>query len=44
MLTLLGTAGCRFSVRYVHDVKAGRPNGVHAQQGVIIVGAGDAGV
>jgi len=43
MLTLLVTAGCRFSVRYAHHVRAGRANGLHAQQGVIIVGAGDAG-
>jgi FlaA1/EpsC-like NDP-sugar epimerase len=43
MLTLLLTGGCRLSVRYVYHVRAGRANGTHVQQGVIIVGAGDAG-
>jgi len=43
MLTLIVTGGCRLSVRYVHHLKAGKANGLHARQGVIIVGAGDAG-
>ena len=43
MLTLLVTAGCRLSLRYLHHVRAGLANGVHARDGVIIVGAGDAG-
>jgi FlaA1/EpsC-like NDP-sugar epimerase len=43
LLTLIVTAGCRLSVRFAHYVKAGRANGGHFQQGVIIVGAGEAG-
>jgi FlaA1/EpsC-like NDP-sugar epimerase len=43
ILTLIATTGCRLSVRFAHHVKVSKANGVHAQQAVIIVGAGEAG-
>jgi FlaA1/EpsC-like NDP-sugar epimerase len=43
ILTLIVTTGCRLSVRFAQHIKVGKANGVHAQQGVIIVGAGEAG-